>query len=300
MFQSDAIDLLNARQKARQAHAQGSIRDAGDEVEIMARELLKKRYTGSAYATHGHIVDSDWKVSPQLDFIICDPIMFPVWNVRKSGAENILFDSVYAVGEIKSSFYKTNGKHPIVAFGETLKSLKSDFVREKTNSFDRLGINVTGGLELTSKNTDPFRNPLYSFMLFVDSSGIDMGELRTIYQQTFLEYLPSAVCFLDRGCLVSCTIASPPQGGSPQLSGISVIPEFDVLALTKANNTGGSNIECKWVLTVPADKERLAGANLMLLHALKLSAIRRIILKPSDITTRLLRLASFGESEILA
>jgi hypothetical protein len=294
MFQNDAADLLNARQKAKNVHQQGNIREAGDEVEILARNILGKRYLGTAHTTHGHIIDANWKVSRQLDFIVCDPRLFPVWNVLQSGAQNILYDSVYAIGEIKSGYYADHGKTPIEKFSETVAELKKEFVRDRTTLSDKLGITATGPITITSSNADPYRNPLFTFMLFVNSDEIDFDAVRQFYKKTVPEHLPNIVCLLDRGCILNfsaITESENPKFITPKY--VHPIPEFDIQLIKGAFDPSTAKpLSSHWLLTQPSDQTRGAGANLMTLHGLLFDAMRRIVLKPSDLTTRLLNLTN--------
>lgn len=106
IFKTDAEDIAKAREKAIQIHGT-DIRAAGNEVELSVREYFKRMLPSRYYVTHGHLIDANGEVSPQLDIIIADNFNIPSLMTTKDGTEYIPIDSVYAIGEIKSTYYKS-------------------------------------------------------------------------------------------------------------------------------------------------------------------------------------------------
>jgi hypothetical protein len=106
IFKSDADDLLKARDNAIKIHGT-DIRAAGNEVEISVREYFRRMLPPRYYVTHGHLIDINGQVSTQLDLIIADNSNLPSLLTTRDGTEYIPIDSVYAVGEDKSNYYKS-------------------------------------------------------------------------------------------------------------------------------------------------------------------------------------------------
>ena len=76
IFTSDAKALVGAREKARTVH-KSDIRAAGNEVEVAVRDYLRRMLPPRYYVTHGHLIDTAHRVSPQLDVIIVDNFSLP-------------------------------------------------------------------------------------------------------------------------------------------------------------------------------------------------------------------------------
>jgi hypothetical protein len=121
IFKSDAEDIAKAREKAIRIHGT-DIRAAGNEVEINVREYVKRMLPPRYYVTHGHLIDANGEVSSQLDIIIADNFNIPSLMTTKDGAEYIPVDSVYAIGEIKSTYYKSQDY--IQGFSKVLEDIE--------------------------------------------------------------------------------------------------------------------------------------------------------------------------------
>lgn len=67
--------------------------------------------------------------SRQLDLIIDDDANTPVLFRAKNGTEFMPYESVYAVGEARSSYSK--GKKPIEAFSAVLREINQGLVRQR-------------------------------------------------------------------------------------------------------------------------------------------------------------------------
>lgn len=72
VLQNDADEIIAARKKARAIYDTNDISAAGNEVERAVRNVLRRKLSQLYYVGHGHIVDSSWEASPQLDVIIAE------------------------------------------------------------------------------------------------------------------------------------------------------------------------------------------------------------------------------------
>lgn len=187
-FELDARTLVESRTKSLVSHGTRNIRSAGDEVEVPFRKVLRGRLPKAYHVGHGHIVDSKLSVSPQVDVIVADAETVPVLMCNVDGNEYVPFESVYAIGEVKSSFDPR--KKPVHTFCDTLDCLTQDL--------ERATVSIP-----TRHAFGPSRdNPLFSFMIFVESSAYAWRHLEGLFKERPIERLPSVVCLLDRGLLL--------------------------------------------------------------------------------------------------
>jgi hypothetical protein len=221
---SDAAEIFAARAKASVIHNTKDIRASGDEVERAVRKVLKRKLPTAYYVGHGHVVDSELTTSPQLDIVIADNLNAPVLFATENGTEYFPYESVYAIGEIKTCYYKK--KREIHAFSKTLTSLKTKLKREKTER-EYIGSGLSLGKGFTPSWTDEYRNPLFSFMLFVDSGDFDDSHVKDLFRSTKASELPNVVCFLNKGVIVNARVTKLPNGGL-KLGSVNTHPELDI------------------------------------------------------------------------
>lgn len=274
VLQSDAAEILAAREKARIIHGTRDIDSAGDEVEQAVRLVLRRKLPVSYYVGHGHIVDSKAVTTREHDIIITDNFDVPVLFRALDGTEYFPHESVYAVGEVKSGYY--NNQNPIDGFVEANQRIREQLVREKTPpTWVSLGRSQGFHFDSPVDASRPYRNPLFSFMIFANSNGFSLDDLSKLYNSSFKEDLPNVICFLDRRVVVRQRLHRQDTG---QLvpGAMHVIPEFVV--------EDADAIE-KWVLVrFEAIKEDAAmeGHNFGLLYYLLLAHLSSCVLKQPD------------------
>ena len=198
VFESDADDLTKSRKASKQIHATGDIRAAGDEVEQPAREYFQRMLPSKYYVTHGHIIDRNSTVSPQIDLIIADNKQLPSLLKTKDGTEYVPIESVYAIGEIKSTYYK-NSEY-IETFSDTIRILRDEFVNEAIPNTAHEG--VTG--ETLMRDTvlthgNRILNQLFAFVLCVDCGDFEFSEAVEIYNERDIKHLPNITVLLNKG-----------------------------------------------------------------------------------------------------
>ena len=172
----------------RVAHRTQDIDTAGSEVEEAVRAVLARKLPGSVVVEHGHLVDTNLSVSPQIDVAIVAPTDLVRLMRAKDGTCYIPCECVYAIGEVKTSFTK---KH-IIDFSATLATLQT-LARARNT------------LQPSSRQHYQYGNPLYSFMLFVESKDDPLADLKeAIGELTSSDKaLPNAICILDRGLILT-------------------------------------------------------------------------------------------------
>lgn len=245
VLRSDAADIMSARLKARIIHGTRDIDAAGDEVEQVVREVLRRKLATNYYIGHGHVADSDLNTSPQFDVIIADNRGAPVLFRAENGTEYFPYESVYTIGEVKATYNKS--KRPVHEFVDNIRHLKQDLSREQETSIF-LGPNVK--VDVGTDERQPYRNPLCAFMLFASGEGFQWEDVSQLYAKTPREELPNIVCFLDRGVVFSAEVflSEEEQGKRSTLGSINPVPAF----VTHADFKGGYN---GWVFASSIQEE---------------------------------------------
>lgn len=282
MFQRDAELILAARQQAIALHGERDIREAGDQIEICAQEIFRKRFQHTSIITRGHLLDRYWKLSPQLDIIFCDPKMFPIWNETNSGSHHVMYDSVHAIGEVKSSYSKQSHSNTIHGYCDVIKRIKNEMNRENSNFSDRIGISAGGGISITSPDYSSYRNSLFCFELIVSSNDFDESHINLLFEQSNPRDLPNVVCMLDRGVIVQSMLKKNIDTEQYVVNRLNSIPELDVdiyKSTWESRISPDLNSAYSWIILKPKDAATRPGVCLLILHSILVEHLRRNILK---------------------
>ncbi len=201
IFKSDADDILKARQDAIRVH-KSDIRAAGNEVELSVRDYFKRMLPPKYYVTSGHLIDVNGEVSPQLDLIISDNSNIPSLMTTKDGTEYIPIDSVYAFGEIKSTYYKS--ENYIQKFSSVLEDIDCRLIHEEIPNTAYKGILGSGTLirDTMLARGNRILNKLFSFMLFVDKGDFIFEDTAQYYIERSKNFLPNITIILNSGAIV--------------------------------------------------------------------------------------------------
>jgi hypothetical protein len=278
-FQADAADMVAARQKALLIHHSGDIDAAGDEVEQTVRKTVGLRLPLNYYVGHGHVVDKNLTTSSQFDIVIADNRDSPILFRAMSGTEYFPFESVYAVGEVKSTYYRA--RTYVEDFIEAIDRLRLVLSRDSTPP-NYLGHGISVGSGFTTGVSKPYQNPLFAFLLAVDAGDFRVPDMEKLYSSMPIERLPNVLCLLNRGLLVNCSVPDNRQSGEPPR--INITPEFNVERPGYAN---------KWVLLEPRDDENALGMSLAGLFFMITSHLRTCRLMPPNMAEYLDRLFQF-------
>ena len=202
-YNEDAEYIISSRKKAIAVHQAGNIDAAGDEVEIPVNEIISKRIPNYYYVTQGHIVDKSLALSGQFDTLIADNKSSPILYSTANKTEFLTYESIYAVGEIKSTYYKN--KNYVEAFCEKIKSVKTELSRKQTEPTQLtpdLHFSNNGIIQITSSDSRPYKNPLFKFMFFGDKGDIDLEKLKDTLAKYDYEYTPNLIVIMGLGVIV--------------------------------------------------------------------------------------------------
>lgn len=175
------------------------IRAGGDEVELAVRNFFHKKLNPKYAVTNGHIVDSNLNVSPQLDIIIADHIKTPVLDTLADNTDLVYYESVYAFGEVKKSYYK---KTLLSDFSANLQRIKQQLYRDdiSANTIECSIDNVHVKNNMTEAQK---RNMLFSFMFFCRHNGVSLSNVGSFLNASPNEFLPNILVFMDYGVVVN-------------------------------------------------------------------------------------------------
>lgn len=230
IYRVEAQRIVEARRQAQTLHATGDIRAAGGQVETTVRDVIAGRLPPRYRTTHGHILDYNGRVSSQLDVIIAENLASKSLFEASDGTEYVPYESVYALGEIKSTYYKS--QEPIQHFSGVLRNLRANLTRQ-TNVHHRL----------------------LTFMVFCSANDFTAADIEEFYRNTARDQLPSFICFLDLGTIVFTKFL--PNGlGQP-------VPVQYHLATAPEAPTDENH---KWSLIKWGQENDRAGPNLMFMH----------------------------------
>jgi hypothetical protein len=198
-FNKEAELLLKAREECVDLHG-SDIRAAGNQVEIAVREWLTRLMPKSVSIGHGHIIDINSNISPQLDCIICDNKGISTLFRAKDKTEYTPMDSAYAIGEIKSTYYESH-KY-IQNFGDIINKINTELERKLQENTAANGLTKDALLHhLLHSSTNKYLNRLFAFAFFVNSGDATVEKLKEIYRSTPDNKLPNVTVFLN-GCIV--------------------------------------------------------------------------------------------------
>ena len=230
VYRAEAQRIVEARRKALAIHSSGDIRAAGNEVESTVRNVIADRLPPRYRTTHGHILDYSGRVSPQQDVIIAENLAAKSLFQTSDDTEYVPYESVYAFGEIKSTYYKS--QEPIQNFSESLSNIRTNLTRQTH-----------------------IRHRLLTFMVFGAANDFAVSDVEQFYRQTPRDQLPNFVCLFDLGTIVFAKFL---------LNGLGQpLPVSYHLASASEMAADEKN---KWSLIQWGNKEDREGTNLMFLH----------------------------------
>jgi hypothetical protein len=215
VLNSEVASIMAARDKCRLIHGASDIKAAGDEVEETIRKILRCKLPASYHLGHGHVVDNRWFSSPQYDIILSNGASLPPLFRAENGTEFFAHETVFAVGEIKST-YRCDQNY----IGKFIESCG------KLRKLHRQKVDERGHM---------YKNPLLTFMLFVDSGHFQANHVEGIFLNTPAEELPNIVCFLDKGLIMNVRFSLNDLGEKIPVH-VNTIPEFNTSTDGQSNH----------------------------------------------------------------
>ena len=298
-FEQDAKDIFSAREKGIGIHKTKNIDAAGDEIELPVNSIIKNRLPQQYYVGQGHIVDEDLITSGQFDITIADNKGSPILFSSANKTDYLTYESVYAVGEIKSTYYKH--KNYIRDFCDKIKYIDENLKREKTPTdqiSQDLRFSTDGIITFSSADKRPYKNPLYRFMFFVNSGELKIQDLGVVLNQYENKHCPNLICFLDKGVLLKAEAIEQNLGS--EITSSNTIEDKDnnkTITINRVLNKIGfklGNVQFypefipigqeknyKWVF-YEFDEERISGSCLAyVIYALNTHIADCMVLKPN-------------------
>ena len=198
-FAADAEDLRQARERAKIAHS-SDIRAAGNEVEQTVRDYIRRILSPRYYVTAGHLIDWQYRVSPQIDVIVADAFNLPSLYTTQDGTEYVPITSVFAIGEVKSTYYKSG------AYFQKFEKSLSRIVRmhrplTENTAFGGELKGDTTLLDMVRGSKNKVLNHLFSFLFCVDAGDFSFKDVASHFNSTDPALLPNVTVLLNEGAL---------------------------------------------------------------------------------------------------
>jgi Domain of unknown function (DUF6602) len=206
LLAAEADEILAVRSRASSYHAGGDIRAAGNEVEDAVRALVARHLPSAHRVGHGHVVDRHQRGTGQFDLIIYDALTTSLVSEATDGTGYYPYESVLAVGEVKTSYRRT--EDPVRTFAEKLRELRS-LDRDRPGGQSAL-VRHGFGAGITPPSAWPYRNPMFSFLISLESPEFSEREFQRLAAAIPHEERPSLICLLDRGAITH--VRRPEEG----------------------------------------------------------------------------------------
>lgn len=193
-FDREASAIVRSREEAIDIHGATNIAAAGQHVEHAVRSFLRRMLPPRYYVTSGHLIDPVGNVSQQLDVIIADAERLPSLLRTADGTEFVPAASVFAIGEVKSSYYAS--KRYFGQYCKTLERINRELSRPliANTAYELSGSSDLRHVVLGSKLR--FLNHLFAFLLCVDAGDFQIGKVSEILDSTDAADLPNTTVFL--------------------------------------------------------------------------------------------------------
>lgn len=214
--------------------------------------------------TKGHVVDRTGTASPQLDIVITDSRGFASLMTTSDGTEYIPFTSVYAVGEIKSTYYKSEA--PLQKMHDVLKKL-SAMERPLVANTAYGGVSAdTQMSHLMRASPHRYFNNLFSFVFCVDAGDFAFQDVKQLFAGSNVSDLPNVTVLLNGGIVIYA------QRDAEQSTGFIRYPNE------------ADPAECDWcyIQGNPESLQKAAAAHLSILWGALLSHLSDSYLEPPN------------------
>ena len=255
-FARDAALLRLARESAMLIHPT-DVRAAGNEVEKSVRDYFRRILPPRYYVTSGHLIDCDQRVSPQIDIIIADAFNLPSLYTTQDGTEYVPTTSVFAIGEVKSTYYKSGAYFQ--EFGKSLAKIACMHrpLTENTAYGGELRGDTTL-LDMVRGSKNKVLNHLFSFLFCVDAGDFSFEDVASHFNSTNPALLPNVTVLLNDGALSRTRINEGGEGKYHKYPTEAPSPEYGHVACqpyAKTGRLGGrpvlrgclkTDLSCSW------------------------------------------------------
>ena len=263
-FARDAVLLRLARESAMLMHPT-DVRAAGNEVERAVRDYFRRILPSRYYITSGHLIDCHQRVSPQIDIVIADALNLPSLYTAQDGTEYVPTTSVFAIGEVKSTYYKSGSYFP--KFSKSLSQIARMYrpLTENTAHDGKLTEHTTL-LDMVRGSKNKVLNHLFSFLFVVDVGDFSFKDIVSHLNSTEPTLLPNVTVLLNKGTVIRTRISDAGEAKFHKYPTEAPSPEYDCMFAESMNSKEGS-------------KE---GSNLALLYGMLVDHLSNSHLEPGD------------------
>jgi hypothetical protein len=157
-------------------------------------------------------------------------------------------------------------------FADTVASVKANLKRERTPK-NYLPGGITLSESFSIEGIGPYRNPLFTFMLFVEGNDFEPEHIAELYKSKQASDLPNLLCFLNKGIVINARFTIGASGEvSPPLP-LNICPELAMPEQGKSD---------RWAF-IPFAQEHSFASTFGMLYFVLVSQLRSCVLLPPDI-----------------
>jgi hypothetical protein len=204
--------------------------------------------------------------------VIADNFGAPSLFKTEDGTQYFPYESVYAIGEIKTTYYKS--EKCIHEFTDKIAKIKSTLRRE-TRQRPGNDCSLSSKMDLP-ESIYGSSNPLFAFMLFVDAGNFAVNDIHELYYKQHYGDWPNILCFLDKG-VVQFKIEghlTPEKSWSIDSRNTGLSEETNLIQWSRQSGN--------WYFSRFGSEENQRGANLGFLIAILSSFLKRCSLGEPD------------------
>ena len=174
------------------------IKAAGNHVEQAVRDYFSRMLASRYRVTAGHLIDSEGRTSPQIDIIIADNSNLPSLLTTADGTEYIPIKSVYAIGEVKTTYYQS--KQYFRRYHEVLSEI-AEMNRPLVVNTNRNGITPDTTILDVARPRSPnkYWNNLFSFLICLEGGDFNFARAASFLTSVSPALLPGLTVMLDTG-----------------------------------------------------------------------------------------------------
>ena len=195
-FDREAAAIVRSREEGIDIHGARNISAAGSQVEHAVRDFLRRMLPPRYYVTSGHLIDPAGHISSQLDVIIADSHMLPSLLKTNDGTEFVPASSVFAIGEVKSTYYQS--KRYFGEFCKILGRINGELSRPaiENTAFEPSPESKVRPQHLLLGSRLRCLNHLFAFLFCVDAGGFQLEQVAEVLTSSKAADLPNTAVFL--------------------------------------------------------------------------------------------------------
>ena len=203
--------------------------EIGSSIEKCIRSALQEVLPGKIGVADGFVIDSEGRVSKQMDIVLFDKLGTPIISSNE-GARVFPVETTYACGEIKTQLNASTLQDTFEKCSSYKNLSRKAYVEAEGTDLNLSGpkVNITGKLQKSYLLFGGQHNHWQSIFFCIAIKGASENTLQNSYvnianrKQLPVEKRLDAAFALNGPCLINCQ--TPLQGGIPTPGSIDLLP----------------------------------------------------------------------------